>query len=94
VHRIVSADWLDEREVEIDERVEAAATATAGEEPRWVEWDVTALVRTWHAGTVPNEGLLLGLTEAQEGFGVSGPYMPSMSYPDAALGPQLVVTYS
>jgi hypothetical protein len=30
----------------------------------------------------------------EEDFGASGPYLPSMSYADAARRPQLVVTYS
>jgi hypothetical protein len=94
VRRILSADWRDEREVELDEEIEAATTTGVAGSPRWLEWDVTFLVARWHGGEVPNDGLLLGLTSLEEDFDVSGPYLPSMSYPDPARRPQLVVAYS
>jgi TGF-beta propeptide len=94
VRRILSADWRDEREVELDEEIEAGTTITAGSAPGWLRWDVTGLVDRWHAGDVPNYGLLLGLAAGEEDFDVSGPYLPSMSYPDAARRPRLVVTLS
>jgi hypothetical protein len=43
---------------------------------------------------VPNNGLLLGLAVDEEDLDVSGPYLPSMSYPDATRRPRLVVTFS
>jgi hypothetical protein len=94
VHRIESADWLDERELEFDPAVEATETAPTGDVSRWLEWDVGELVRQWLAGAVPNNGFLLKLGEAEEAFDVSGPYLPSMSYPNASVRPQLVITYS
>jgi hypothetical protein len=94
VRRILSADWRDEREVELDEEIEATAATGAAGAPLWLEWDVTLLVARWHTGEVPNDGLLLGLASPEEDFDVSGPYLPSMSYPDAAQRPRLVVTYS
>jgi hypothetical protein len=94
VRRILSADWRDEREVELDEEIEATTSTGAAGSPRWLEWDVTLLVARWHAGEVPNNGLMLGLATFEEDFGVSGPYLPSMTYSDAARRPQLVVTHS
>jgi hypothetical protein len=94
VRRILSADWRDEREVELDEEIEATTTTPVGSAPHWLGWDVTGLVERWHTGAVPNNGLLLGLAVDEEDLGVSGPYLPSMSYPDAARRPRLVVTYS
>jgi hypothetical protein len=94
VHRIESAGWLDERELEFDPAVAATVTAPTGAVSRWLEWDVRELVRHWLAGAGPNNGLLLKLGEAEEEFDVSGPYLPSMSYPNASVRPQLVITYS
>lgn len=94
LRRILSADWRAEREVELDEEVEATTTVPVGSPPGWVAWDVTTLVARWHSGAVPNNGLLLGLASDQEDLDVSGPYLPSMSYPDATRRPRLVVTYS
>jgi hypothetical protein len=94
VRRILSADWRDEREVELDEEIEAGATVPAGSAPHWLRWNVTGLVDRWHRGAVPNDGLLLGLAVDEEDLDVSGPYLPSMSYPDAARRPRLVVTFS
>lgn len=94
IRRILSADWRDEREVELDEEIEAGATVPAGNAPDWVRWDLTELVERWHRGAVPNHGLLLGLAIGEEDLDVSGPYFPSMTYPDAARRPRLVVSFS
>jgi hypothetical protein len=94
VRRILSSDWRDEREVELDEEIEATTVTGVAGAPRWLVWDLSFLVARWHAGEVPNDGLLVGLGALEEDFGASGPYLPSMSYADAARRPQLVVTYS
>jgi hypothetical protein len=94
LRRILSSDWRDEREVELDEDIEAGTTVLMGSAPHWLGWDVTGLVERWHAGDVPNNGLLLGLAVDEEDLDVSGPYLPSMSYPDATRRPRLVVTFS
>jgi hypothetical protein len=94
VRRILSSDWRDEREVELDEVIEAGTTVLMGSAPHWLGWDVTGLVERWHKGDVPNNGLLLGLAVDEEDLDVSGPYLPSMSYPDATRRPRLVVTFS
>jgi hypothetical protein len=61
--------------------------------PLWLKWAVTALVRKWRGGSLANDGLLLKLSGFEEDFGVSGPYLPSMSYPDGSVRPQLVLHY-
>lgn len=93
-HRILSASWFREREVEIDERSLAAEVLLAGWTPQWLAWDLTGLVRSWHRKLVPNNGLLLKLQDGDEDYGYGGPYLVSSSHPTSALRPRLVVTYS
>jgi len=93
-HRILSPSWFREREVEIDDRSLFAEVVLAGWTPQWLVWDLTDLVRAWHRGLVPNDGLLLKLQDGDEGFGYGGPYVLSSSHPTSALRPRLVVTYS
>ncbi|MGH2802308.1 MAG: DNRLRE domain-containing protein [Thermoleophilaceae bacterium] len=93
-HRIVSADWFDERELEFDERVAGRTTLFDSAAHTTLSLDVTALVRVWQQGLAPNNGLLVRLTEWQEGYDVSGPAFPSSSFADAAARPRLVVTYT
>jgi TGF-beta propeptide len=92
VRRILSADWRAERELEFGEEIEATTDTKNAGVPHWLEWDVTGLVARWHGGEAPNDGLLLTLANGQEDVGVSGPYLPSMSYVDASRRPQLLVT--
>jgi hypothetical protein len=93
-HRILSHSWFAEREPELDERVLWTAVVFAPSEPQWLVWPVTQLVRAWHGGLLPNNGILLKLQDGDEGYGVPGPYGPSSAYPDATLRPRLVVTYA
>lgn len=93
-HRILSASWFREREPELDERVVDTAVVFAPSEPQWLVWHVTQLVQAWHLRVLPNNGLLLKLQEGDEAPDVPGPYLPSSSYPDAALQPRLVVSYA
>jgi hypothetical protein len=93
-HRILSADWFDERELEFDERVAGSVTLFDSAVPTTLSVDVTALVRLWHRRGAPNYGLLLKLTEWQEGYDVSGPAFPSSAFPDTAVRPRLVVAYT
>lgn len=93
-HRIVSSDWFDERELELDERVAGRTTLFDSAAHTSLSIDVTALVRTWRQGAVANNGLLLKLVEWQEDYGVSGPAFPSSSFANAAVRPRLLVTYS
>jgi hypothetical protein len=94
IRRILSADWRAEREVELDEEIETTTTVPGGSGSHWLRRDVTGLVERWHTGAMANNGLLLGLAVGEEDFDVSGPYLPSMSYPDPARRPRLVVTFA
>jgi TGF-beta propeptide len=93
-HRILSADWFDERKLELDERVIASAELDNGAEAQWLSFDLTALVRAWHARLLANDGVLIKLAEWQEAFEVSAPYLPSSSFGQSALRPRLIVTYT
>lgn len=62
--------------------------------PTALGFDVTAPVRSWHERIAPNDGVLLKLEEWQEGYDVSGPAFPSSSFPDAAVRPRIVVSYT
>jgi hypothetical protein len=92
-HRILSASWSREREVDIDGHSEYAEVVLAGWTPQWLVWDVTQLVRAWHEQLVPNHGLLLKLQDGDEDFGYGGPYLVSSSHPSSSLRPRLVVSY-
>jgi hypothetical protein len=91
-HRIRSASWTKEREVDFDPSL-AAETGVVTDYADWSSWDLTALVRDWVSGAAPNRGVLLQLIDAEEGFGVGGPYFPSSSFPDTAVRPRLVVEF-
>jgi hypothetical protein len=93
-HRILTSRWFGEREPELDVRVLTTAVVFSAREPQWLAWDLTPLVRAWHGGVLPNDGVLLKLQDGDEDYGVSGPYGPSASYPDPTLRPRLVVSYS
>lgn len=93
-HRILTPSWFVEREPELDERVVDTAVVFSASEPQWLAWNVTQLVRSWHGRLAANHGLLLKLQDGDEDFGVSGPYGPSSSYPDAGLRPRLVVSFA
>lgn len=93
-HRILSASWFAEREIDLEAGVLDTAVVFAANEPQWLVWNLTSLARAWHHGQLPNDGVLLKLQDGDEWFGAAGPYGPSSSYPDAALRPRLVVTYS
>ena len=91
-HRIRSATWTKEREVDFDPFV-VAETGVVTDYADWSYWDLTALVRDW-VSAAPNRGVLLKLTDGEEDFGVGGPYFTSASFPTAAPRPRLVVEYS
>ena len=62
-------------------------------QPGRVVWDVTDTVADWTSGGLPNDGLLLKLSDADEAFDSSGPAFPSSSYADPALRPKLTVWF-
>jgi hypothetical protein len=90
VHRILTARWFSEREVAIDP-YGFAAYLGAFAPPQWITWDVTDLVADWHAGNVPNNGVLVQVADDQEAYDVPGPKVPSSGNADPALRPQLAV---
>jgi hypothetical protein len=92
-HRVLSADWFDEREPDLEFGPAATATLPAGVTFRWLAWNLTPLVRGWHSGGTANNGVALKLADRQEDFDSSGPYLLSSRGPDAAR-PRLVVLYT
>lgn len=91
-HAIVSASWTKEREVEFDPEI-AAEFVVDSSAAGWTVLDVTAIARSWASGAHTNRGLLLKLSDDQEGYGVSGPYYPSAGFAVPSLRPRLVVAY-
>ena len=92
-HRILTPRWFSEREIEIDPAA-SSAFVDASAAAQWVTWEVTDLVAAWHDGSLPNSGLLLKLADAEEGYELPGPALPSSSYPDSGLRPRLSVWYA
>jgi hypothetical protein len=89
-HRILTAGWYSEREVEIDPLAYPAEIGPLAP-PQWVTADVTDLVADWHDGAVPNDGFLLKLADDEEAYDIPGPAFPSSAWPDAAARPRLTV---
>jgi hypothetical protein len=89
-HRILTARWYSEREVDIDP-VAYVADIAAAAAPQWLTIDVTDLVGGWHNEGLPNNGLLVKLADDEEVYDVPGPAFPSSTYPDLALRPKLTV---
>ncbi|MCH5374736.1 MAG: DNRLRE domain-containing protein, partial [Planctomycetes bacterium] len=57
------------------------------DQPKWVEWDVTALVRQWTTGDLPHQGFFL------RGIAGEGSFrFHSREFGDSALRPQLIVS--
>lgn len=93
-HALLSADWFDEREPELDPWLLARYALPAQAGPRWMTWDLTNIAQDWHSGSVENAGVLLKLPDDQEWPAVGGPKPPSSSYPTASLRPRLVIAYA
>jgi hypothetical protein len=91
-HRILTPRWFSEREVAIDPYGFPAYLGPFAP-PQWITWDATDLVADWHAGSVPNYGVLLQLADAEEAYDVPGPKVPSSAYPNASLRPRLAVWF-
>lgn len=92
--RILSSDWLREREPDLDGRVFARTWLESAAVGEYLAFDLTTLVRAWHRGMWPNNGVLLKLADGEEDFETSGPYVPSSSFPYASVRPALVIRYS
>jgi hypothetical protein len=89
-HRILTARWYSERELESDP-LGYVAGLPAMARPQWLTVDVTDLVAEWQDGSLPNNGLLLKLADDEEAYDLSGPAFPSSTYADASVRPRLTV---
>ena len=70
IHRLTqswdeeTATWRNMGEASGARRYDTQTIGGYHENDTWVEWDVTALVKEWHSGTWPNQGLAI---HGQEG---------------------------
>lgn len=60
----------------------------------WYEWNVTALVRDWHEGTVPDHGLLVRQIDDENQVSRGRKQFYSSDETNATARPTLVLTYS
>jgi hypothetical protein len=91
-HPISSADWFEERELDFGPALASAELVTA-DKPDRLSFDLTDLVAEWVDGTRHNSGLLLRLSDDHEDFAVGGPSLPSSTFVQPALRPQLEIAY-
>ena len=91
-HPIVSSNWFRERELDFGAAVSSAEIDSA-DQAQSLSFDLTDLVAAWVDGSQPNSGVLLKLSEDHEDFGVGGPSLPSSTFVQPALRPQLVIAY-
>lgn len=91
-HPISSSDWFDERELDFGPALTSAELGTA-DQPERLSFDLTDLVAEWVDGTRRNSGLLLRLSDDHEDFGAGGPSLPSSTFVQPAVRPQLEITY-
>jgi hypothetical protein len=91
-HPISSSDWFGERELDFGPALASAELGTA-DQPERLSFDLTDLVAEWVDGTRHNSGLLLRLSDDHEDFGVGGPSLPSSTFVQPALRPQLEIAY-
>jgi hypothetical protein len=91
-HPILSPDWFDERELDFGPALTSAELGTA-DQPERLSFDLTDLVAEWVDGSRVNSGVLLRLSDDHEDLGVGGPSLPSSTFAQAALRPQLEITY-
>lgn len=61
-------DWRDAKDKPQGDAPYASASVRAADKGKFVEWDVTALVGEWLAGTHPNQGFFLRLVEGKGAF--------------------------
>jgi hypothetical protein len=91
-HPVYTERWRTERELIFGPLVAAVELDTLAA-PGWVEWDLTELGEEWVEAGLANNGVLVKLADAQEGYGSSGPAFASSSFADPTKSPRLVVTY-
>ena len=78
-------DWRDAAGAPQGEEPYASARIADDDTAKWIEWDVTGLVREWLAGKHPNQGFFLRSLAGTFKF-------RSREYGDEAVRPQLVLT--
>jgi len=91
-HPILSPDWFDERELDFGPVLTSAELVSA-DQPERISFDLTDLVAEWIDGSRRNSGVLLKLSDDDEDFGVGGPSLPSSTFEQPALRPQLEIAY-
>jgi hypothetical protein len=91
-HPILSPDWFDERELDFGPAVASGELDSADQAER-ISFDLTDLVAEWVDGSRHNSGVLLRLSDDHEDFGVGGPSLPSSTFEQSALRPQLEIAY-
>jgi hypothetical protein len=91
-HPISSSDWFHERELDFGPAVTSAELGTA-DQPVQLSFDLTDPVAEWVDGSRRNSGVLVRLSDDHEDFGVGGPSLPSSTFVQPALRPQLEIAY-
>jgi hypothetical protein len=91
-HPILSPDWFDERELDFGPAVASGVLPSADQSER-ISFDLTDLVAEWVNRSQRNSGVLLRLSDDHEDFGVGGPSLPSSTFEQSALRPQLEIAY-
>ncbi|MCS6851669.1 MAG: DNRLRE domain-containing protein [Gemmataceae bacterium] len=80
-------DWRDARNTEQGGEAYAVAVVGKGQKDKFVEWDVTSLVKEWQNGTYPSQGFFLRLVKGKGAFDFA-----SRESANADQRPQLVLT--
>ncbi len=80
-------DWRDVHNFAQGDNAYASTTLQDDDTPKWVNWDVTSLVREWMGGTYENKGMILRAVSKDGTHRFS-----SRSCGDHTLCPRLVVT--
>jgi hypothetical protein len=93
-HRILESDWYRDQEPALDFTAAGDAWLDDSAATEWVTFDLTGLVRGWHRGTIANDGLVVKLSDDEESYETSGPYLASTSFGTVSARPALVVHYT
>ena len=80
-------DWRDAKNAPQGDDAYALAEVAKAQKDKFVEWDVTALVREWKSGTFQNQGLFLRVVNGKGVF-----QFASREHEDSARRPQIVLT--
>jgi hypothetical protein len=93
-HPILDSDWYRDQEPVVDGFPAAEAWLDDSAVSDFVVFDLTALVRGWHRGTIRNDGLVVKLNDDEENFDTGGPYFASSSFATPSVRPILRVRYA